>query len=241
MQQSISEILMIKFQFPYPNKTHYLGHNGLLPLLQLLDSAGFPSAIRVEFTGKKSRTRKMQVNGYLDPQLTAILEPVGSIGSYIEIFDNIRLWDGSHGSRVAIYQGKNIHFLSILIPIELLTEWTTQKVQSLFQKLVQLFPGASVGQCSFLRYLADFNLKYSPRHCCLPFLVWLQYLSAKELEIQGGKTAFETNSLLQTKRIHDGLLIEVGESPYDIFTDEGEALLAKATESLPPVVESAKK
>ncbi|MEO0040633.1 MAG: hypothetical protein RL329_81 [Bacteroidota bacterium] len=240
MKQSEYEIFQIKFQFPYPTVTNELGYKGILPVLELLNSVGFPPAVRVAFKGKNSsRMRKMQVHGYLDPKLTAILEPVDKTNSEIEIFDALKYSDGSHGSRVDIHQGKYRHSLTILIPIELLTQLTIYGVQSLFHKLVQLFPNAYAGECSFLWYRSYFSV--TRRSCFVPYLVWRQYLSAKELEIQGGKAAFESNNLLKTERIHDGLLIEVGESPYDIFTDEGEALLAKATESLPPVVESAKK
>ncbi|MDJ1482964.1 hypothetical protein QNI16_20850 [Cytophagaceae bacterium YF14B1] len=67
------------------------------------------------------------------------------------------------------------------------------------------------------------------------FPSWLQYFGKEELENQGGIDALEANSLLKTSRIHDGLLIQIGDGPYDAFTPEGEELLVKATRSLPPV------
>jgi hypothetical protein len=65
------------------------------------------------------------------------------------------------------------------------------------------------------------------------FLSWIEYFGKAELEKRGGFKAFESNPYLQTERIHDGILVQVGDSP-DIFdTPEGEALLVNAINALP--------
>jgi hypothetical protein len=132
------------------------------------------------------------------------------------------------------------HAFTIALSMEMLEEMTYKVVKQLFVELIQLFSKLYFAQCSFTGYCSDFNKKYFEskgihRNLFLPHFVWLQYISSKELEIQGGRSAFEKNPLIQTTCLHDGLLVQVGESPYDIFTDDGEALFVKATLSLPSI------
>lgn len=68
-----------------------------------------------------------------------------------------------------------------------------------------------------------------------PGLIWLQYYAGEELERQGGIEAIEKNPLIRSERFHEGLIVQVGESPLDILTIPGRALLVKATEAMPPV------
>ncbi|MEN9611588.1 MAG: hypothetical protein RLZZ628_2402 [Bacteroidota bacterium] len=63
----------------------------------------------------------------------------------------------------------------------------------------------------------------------------LNYFGKEELEKRGGFVAFESNPYVQTQRIHDGLLVQVGDN-LDVFdTPEGEQLLVNAINALPPI------
>jgi hypothetical protein len=241
MQKNINEIFFLKLQFPYHSTTLHLGYPGLFPVLQLLDRSSFQKATQVLFSAhSRGRMSRRRIQGYLDPRLLEILEPIGKRSNSIEIYDDVKCADGSLCFRVSITQTSLQYAFTIALSMELLEEMTPKVVKQLFVELIQLFSKLYFAQCSFTGYCAEFNKKHFEgkgiyRTFFLPHFVWLQYISSKELEIQGGQSAFEKNPLLQTTPLHDGLLVEVGESPYDVFTDEGEALLVKATFSLPLV------
>lgn len=67
------------------------------------------------------------------------------------------------------------------------------------------------------------------------FFGWLNYFNAKEFARQGGEVIFQ-NAYIKAERLSEGVLIQVGESPFDAHTPEGEELIVKATRALPPVV-----
>lgn len=233
MHKPSEELIELRLLFPYKNPINYLGNQGLVPLLSFLETAPFPKPHEVEFSGKvRNRMRRKRINHYLDNDLLAILEPNGYQGTYIMI--------KSKGFSVFFDQMGISNQLVFTIDMQLLSFVTVEGLKKIFLDLLGRFPQTHIAYCSFAAYHSDFNKKHmyesgKMRNNYLRFLVWLQYLSAEELVIQGGISAFELNSLLKTERLNNGLLVEVGESPYDIFTDGGEALLAQATFSLPPV------
>ena len=80
------------------------------------------------------------------------------------------------------------------------------------------------------------HFRWEPRTPASGSLAWLQYFGAEEFLRQGGEDIFD-NPYIQAEKIGDGVLIQVGDSPYDAYTPEGEELLVKATKAMPPVVE----
>ncbi len=236
MEQSSNDYIQMRFLFPFHSPIPYLGYKGLLPVLHLLEGSGLPKPLEVEFLGKsRSRMRKRLIHSYLDPQLLSILEPIASTGTIIKIH-------ATHSVYFSIYISQASSSDQIVIDIDsgMILQIGISKVQKIFTDLVHLFPKLYFAQCCFVGYYADFNRKYMDcsllnRPNYFPFLVWLQYIGSKELRIQGGMALLESNPLLKTTRLYDGLLVEVGDSPYDVFTDEGETLLVKATFSLPAI------
>ncbi|MEL1242844.1 hypothetical protein AAEO56_01110 [Flavobacterium sp. DGU11] len=77
--------------------------------------------------------------------------------------------------------------------------------------------------------------KENRRTTDFPGLYWLQYYDAQEFKKQGGNAIFD-NPYINAQLIKDGIFIEVGHSPYDFQTPEGEALMIKANAAMPPVV-----
>lgn len=68
-----------------------------------------------------------------------------------------------------------------------------------------------------------------------PGLFWLQYYGAEEFKMQGGMAILD-NPYIDAQLIKDGIFIQVGESPYDIHTAEGEAQMIKANAAMPAVI-----
>lgn len=67
-------------------------------------------------------------------------------------------------------------------------------------------------------------------------LYWLQYYGADEFKKQGGNAILD-NPYIDAQLIKDGIFIEVGKSPYEVHTPEGEELMIQANAAMPPVVE----
>lgn len=236
MEQPSGDYIQMRFVFPFHSPINYLGFKGILPVLHFLEASGLPKPVEVAFSGKsRNRMRKKAIHSYLDPPLLALLEPIPPTGTLIKIQATPHLYFS-----IYISQASTSDLLVIYIDGEIIKQIGIIRVQKMFIELVNLFPKIYFAQCCFVNYYSEFNRKYMDNSLLIrsnyfPFLVWLQYIGSRELAFQGGMTALQTNPLLQTSPLHDGLLVEVGKSPYDIFTDEGEALLVKATFSLPPV------
>jgi hypothetical protein len=239
MEKSSNEMLELRLQFPPQECPNWMGYKGLVPVLELLEASSFPRPIKMLFCGKKrTQERRQKIDSYLSPKLLGILEPNGFVGTHITI-------DAYHAMNqffsVFFNQTGRYHEMVIHVDVGIVDTMDVAVFKTFFWRLVDLFPMVHFAHCTFISYYSEFNKKHiiynnkSRGAAYMNFLVWLQYISAKELAVQGGRTAFEANSLLKTTPLHDGLVVEVGESPYEVFTDEGEALLVKATLSLPLV------
>jgi hypothetical protein len=76
--------------------------------------------------------------------------------------------------------------------------------------------------------------KKNRRTIDFPGLYWLQYYDAEEFKKQGGKAILD-NPYIDAQLIKDGVFIEVGKSPFDVHTPEGEELMTKANAAMPTV------
>jgi hypothetical protein len=230
MSQIVDDNITIIVKFPFHSSINYLGSKGLTPVLQLLEASNFPKPVGMEYYGKsRNYMRKKRINSYLDPLLLGIIEPNGKIGTHISL-------DATHNPNalfhIYISQTGVGDQLGINIGTGIMDPLNSAILKTFFLELVHFFPQVYLAQCFFSaayrqHYWKHIEGKYS-RHNHFQCLVWLQYIGLQELTYhQGGKEAFEKNPLLKTSHLHDGLLVEVGNSPYDIFTDEGETLLLK--------------
>jgi hypothetical protein len=110
------------------------------------------------------------------------------------------------------------------------------QVRTLFRALVNV-PSTIFGQCHVDAHARQMLLTgpYWELHRVgkLNGLFWLNFLGPEEEHLQGGPT-IEDNPIAKVKRLPSGLILEVGESPFDALTPEGEQLLVDATLALPP-------
>ena len=67
----------------------------------------------------------------------------------------------------------------------------------------------------------------------VPLLKWLNYFGKEEFAKRGGEALYD-NPYIKVEKMGEGVLVQIGESPYDAYTPEGEALLVKATKAMPP-------
>ena len=65
-------------------------------------------------------------------------------------------------------------------------------------------------------------------------LYWLNFFGPEEEAKQGGKALENNPYATEIKRLDNGLFIQVGESPFDGYTDTGREQLINATKAMPP-------
>jgi hypothetical protein len=123
---------------------------------------------------------------------------------------------------------------SVLLLSNVPTFINIEQLKQLFIELIECNALWSEGHYTY--GIADLLQKNFPNERrTKTMLTWLQYYGKAELEWRGGFAAFESNPYVQTQRIHDGLLVQVGESPDVFDTPEGEQLLVNAINALPPL------
>lgn len=111
-------------------------------------------------------------------------------------------------------------------------------IVSLFKKIIHIRTPLTARCCfySLSRAILDKHYASNPRTPQVPGLDWLQYFGSDQLNKQGGNSVME-NPYIHAEKIDSGLLVQVGESPFDAYTSDGEALLVKATNAMPPVTQ----
>ena len=215
--------------------TVFRGANFFLPLLKTLDNSNIPKPKEVLWTDEKLNWNHLLILSFLDKLLIDLLDHTNRNQNIFNILiDN----DSDSHINVGINQNFNSSIF-LLFKSNLVTIIREDYIYYLFREILINIPHCSFAKCEVDQIYYNIYEKYFgfefTRTSNISYLNWLQYFGAEELERQGGMEALESNPLLKTERIHDGLLIQVGESPYDAFTPEGEELLVKATRSLPPV------
>jgi hypothetical protein len=111
---------------------------------------------------------------------------------------------------------------------------TTEQLKAFFKDLIRCHSMCCDAQCGsdispiWIKNFTETERRYHKR-----MLLWCQYFGKEALAKWGGFAIFESNPYVQTERIHDGLLVQVGDNPDDFDTPEGEALLVNAINALP--------
>jgi hypothetical protein len=193
-------------RFNYSKGAKYSGKAHFLPILRVLKKYPFPRPVTCS-----------RLNDW-----TAGWEDIVCVDCDSDKHLQIHISQGVEGS---VLQLSNMHpFL------------TTEQLKSFFKDLIQCNSMCCDAQCgSDISQLWVKNFSETERRYQKKMLLWLQYFGKEALEACGGFPAFELNPYVETQRIHDGLLVQVGASPAIFKTPEGEALLVNAINALPPL------
>jgi hypothetical protein len=216
-------------RFNYSKGAKYSGKAHFLPILRVLKKYPFPRPVTCsrlndwtagwEDSLIRSFTGDLLL-GYLT--LNAPKTDIVCVDCDSDKHLQIHISQGVEGS---VLQLSNMHpFL------------TTEQLKSFFKDLIQCNSMCCDAQCgSDISQLWVKNFSETERRYQKKMLLWLQYFGKEALEACGGFPAFELNPYVETQRIHDGLLVQVGASPAIFKTPEGEALLVNAINALPPL------
>ena len=124
----------------------------------------------------------------------------------------------------------------IVIHKDIIKNISPQKIIDLFRSIIEvktpIAAEASFFQIS--KYLNDEFYNKEPRTRRSMGLVWLQYFGKEEFERQGGKEIFK-NEYIKAESLAEGILVQVGDGPFDGFKSKGIQLFTKATNAMPKI------
>jgi hypothetical protein len=199
--------------------------NSFKNILEILENSIFPKPKKLLIEDKD----EISISSYMDLLIKSETEKI-TIGSF-QIYDRLNETHIVFSINYKNKAGCNIKFSNKNI-----ISASPAYLKELFKKLI-LTTKPIFAEVSFWEHSKNlFKEKYANKERTFfsPGLYWLQYYAAEELRRQGGIEAIEKNPYIKSERIGEGLLVQVGESIYDSLTPEGEALLVKATEAMPP-------
>ena len=196
--------------------TELQGREALLPVLQRLDASFLARPKTLEVTGSSDRP----IQSFLD---SAVLKALDSRKRSIALL--------SDGSRVGVSQLRNRTALSISFP----PGPAIPEIRQLFFDLLRLIR-PTYARTHFFRHaeeLYEKHYKENNRSFYANGLYWLNFFGPEEEARQGARLA--QNPHARVERLPEGLVMEVGTSPEEALTPEGERKLLAATAALPSV------
>jgi|GEM_PF-2965915 len=212
----------------------FLGSNEIFSIFQVLSDVNLFGSNIVEWVDEQNNWKKHKTDSFIDSIIKDVIDGKQDVKPSTVILINDVSEDRMSFGMV---RNESVCTLSFRFPKMHSKEKETHNLIDISKNILNIIRPISLSFC-----FEKINLKisnkyflYQGRTSFSGNLVWLQYFNKEELERQGGIEALESNPFLKTERIKDGLLIQLGESPYDAFTPEGEQLLVEATRSLPPV------
>jgi hypothetical protein len=204
------------------------GRNHFLPLLQIVERYPFPKPLNCSRSNKQLHWVNTKINSITSNKFL----------KYIDSFEhpemNYVMVDDVSEKHLQLSIAQN-ELGSGLGLSNLKTFLTLQQIKSLFTDLI--YSNSTCYNATCGNDISEFlgrNFS-STQRSTKTLLSWMEYFGKVELEKRGGLEAFETNPYLKTQRIHDGLLVQVGDSPDVFDTPQGEILLVNAINALPLV------
>lgn len=220
---------IIRFEFRDGKPGNENLTNVTCDLLRLLSATALPSPSMIEFVDQDKKI----ISGFLDPGIPAYVEHIVKNNK-----QGFSLINAEEDFVVSISPFSREYVLLLRIPVSPQEQEKITALRELFHK-VSSFLQPDIGRC----YLAHANLNIRQKHFewesrtgYFTFFGWLTYFGKRELYRQGGKEILLSLPHSVTAPVGEGVLIEIGNDPFDANTPEGEELIVRATRALPPVV-----
>jgi hypothetical protein len=211
----------------YNDGKRYKGIPSFFPFLEIIQKYPFPKPAICSRTNHRLKWLDTKIDSFIDSKFHKYLEPI----KRDPMLHIVSVDDGSKTHlNLSIAQKED----SVMVLLNLGDFLTLEQIKQLFVDFVTIGSHIDHGWCG--TSTASILEKHFPNNN--NYLNWIQYYGKKELEQRGGFEAFETNPYVQTQRIHDGLLVQVGNNPNIFTTFEGETLLVHAINALPLLKEA---
>jgi hypothetical protein len=204
-------------------KTKKKGSPFFLPLLRTIAQFPFPKPLNCSCLDQEQYWYESKIGSFTSKRLLEYLDA--------DAFQQVWI-DNASPKRLNLYiaQGKDSSGLGLN---NIRCFISLPQVRTLFIDLIRCHPLCYEATCS--PDIVDFlqrNFTNQQRQT-KTLLGWMEYFGKDALDRRGGFDAFESNPYVHTQRIHDGLLVQVGDNPDVFGTPEGEALLVNAINALP--------
>jgi hypothetical protein len=216
-------------QLEYKDGKPFKGDSHFRPLLKIIESYPFPIPSQARKTAKKG-WYSFNICGFTDTKVLRSIDP-----NKRKYDTQVLLIAEGEGLHLQLMIDQNRSAVSQLVLGNERDFLTKSQIKELFIKLIECELFWEMGSCNWVGsfFFRDHFNEWERKTQTM--LTGLDYFGKEELEKRGGFAAFESNPYVQTQRIHDGLLVQVGDSPDAFDTPEGEQLLVNAINALPPL------
>ncbi len=217
---------MLKIIF-YNNDKPILGYKCYHSVLENLNQSFLLKPELMEVTGLKSKT----IKGFQDPKIE---KAINRQKYFVELLNPID--DIASKSTTSIYQTEDETFISIHFFINSTFDLFND-IKQLYMDLIDLL-APNYGYCHFNKHQYIFSKTYSNKERTFHTdgLYWLNFFGGTELKRQGGDALLD-NPHAETKKLPQGIFLQVCDDPFEAASPEGEQKLIKATEAMPPPVD----
>jgi hypothetical protein len=196
-------------------------------ILQILNNSFLFKPVFLDQTDKK----EIKISGYTDTKILKAAEDELRRKQY-----PLTLWgeDLSHSVTFGLSPFK--YYFAFTFQLSLTQCNLDLQIKEIFIRINKLLnPNVASIWTTTNSVLLDKYFEWERRTPYFTMFSWLTYFGPEEFRKQGGDAIFE-NPYIKAEKMGEGVFIQVGESPFDAATPEGEELIVKATRALPPVV-----
>jgi hypothetical protein len=215
--------MKLSFSFDIEGK-HFRGAEKFLPALQCFQNSFLPKPNRIEITDKKGKN----VVDYLDKEILKALE----IQKYV-----VYLCIDEIDTEIMLIHGRDEAGIGFSFSEEYVKQINKKDLIELFINISRLV-NPTFSFCSLeSKYveILEKNRDIFNRTFYAKGLRWLNFFGPEEEERQGGKTIEQNPYATRIERFPEGLFIQVGNTPFDCLTPDGELQLVNATKAMPPL------
>ena len=198
------------------------GASGFQPVLERLHDSFLPRPNELVVPDKPAGA----INSYLDG---AVLKALDRKKHSVELINDLEKLT------VRLVQAPDRSYLGIQIPATLAMKVSADEIRTLFVDLIQILKRPTYGVCRFgarARALHQAAYAQARRTFYTSGLYWLNFFGPDEIERQGGPD-LANNPVAKVEQLPQGILIQVGDDPFQAATPEGEEKLKQATAAMP--------
>ena len=208
----------------YEDDLSVRGASGFSPVLERLQNSFLPPPTELAATDKPERA----ISSYLDD---AVLKALDRKKHVVELINK------AEKVKVIFSQPSDRSWFGIYMPATLAMQIPADEIRELFVDLIQLLKTPTYAVCQLGAHAGALHraaYAQAPRTFYADGLFWLNFFGPDEIERQGGAD-LANNPIAKVERLPQGILIQVGDDPFQAATPDGENKLKKATAAMPPL------
>ncbi|MDQ3109781.1 MAG: hypothetical protein M3R17_07785, partial [Bacteroidota bacterium] len=199
-------------------RVHNLNHDQIIVITKgIMEILNKQSFLPVPDIIDQSDKKEVKISGYMDSQIMRIAEDELQKRHLVFL-----LLKTDSDFSIGILPHTDFS-CTIGIPFDSESTITADQLKYLFISLCK-FLNPDIALCYAWNAFSHIKREYfewEQRTPYFHFFKWLQYFGPKEFRLQGGEAIFQ-NPYIKAEKMGEGVFIQVGESPLDAHTPEGE-------------------